>query len=93
MISCLPRTHCKYFPELLEKCAQSVYNGSMSDVVREKLKLLPYNPGVYIMLDQGGTIIYVGKARNLKNRVRQYFHSSAKPVKVQAMVECFADFS
>ena len=93
MISCLPRTLCKYFPELLEKCVQSVYNGIMSDVVREKLKLLPDNPGVYIMLDQDGTIIYVGKARNLKNRVRQYFHSSAKPVKVQAMVECIADFS
>ena len=93
MISCLPRTLCKYFSELLEKCAQSVYNGIMSDVVREKLKLLPDNPGVYIMLDQDGTIIYVGKARNLKNRVRQYFHSSAKPVKVQAMVECIADFS
>ena len=57
------------------------YNNSM-DVIREKLKLLPDNPGVYIMLDKYGNIIYVGKARVLKNRVRQYFHNSPKPEKV-----------
>lgn len=62
-------------------------------IIREKLKLLPDCPGVYLMLDKDGQIIYVGKARVLKNRVRQYFHSSPKPSKVQAMVECIADFS
>ncbi len=62
-------------------------------IVREKLKLLPDCPGVYLMLDAEGTIIYVGKARVLKNRVRQYFHSSPKPSKVQAMVDNIADFS
>ncbi len=61
--------------------------------IREKLKLLPDCPGVYLMLDSEGTIIYVGKARVLKNRVRQYFHSSPKPSKVQAMIENIADFS
>ncbi len=45
----------------------------MNEVIREKLKLLPENPGVYIMLDEYGNVIYVGKARVLKNRVRQYF--------------------
>ncbi len=65
----------------------------MTDVIREKLKLLPDTPGVYIMLDKDGTVIYVGKARVLKNRVRQYFHSSEKPEKVQAMVACIADLS
>ncbi len=60
--------------------------------LQEKLKLLPDNPGVYIMLDKDGIVIYVGKARVLKNRVRQYFHSSAKPEKVAAMVENIADF-
>ncbi len=44
------------------------------------------------MLDKDGIVIYVGKARVLKNRVRQYFHSSAKPEKVAAMVEHIADF-
>ncbi len=60
--------------------------------LQEKLKLLPDSPGVYIMLDKDGVVIYVGKARVLKNRVRQYFHSSAKPEKVAAMVENIADF-
>ncbi len=62
-------------------------------VLREKLKLLPDSPGVYIMLDKDGAVIYVGKARVLKNRVRQYFHSTDKPAKVQAMVAQIADFS
>lgn len=60
--------------------------------LKEKLNLLPDSPGVYIMLDKEGVVIYVGKARVLKNRVRQYFHSSAKPEKVAAMVENIADF-
>ena len=61
--------------------------------LKEKLKLLPDSAGVYIMLDKDGAVIYVGKARVLKNRVRQYFHSSEKPKKVQSMVENIADFS
>lgn len=61
--------------------------------LQEKLKLLPENPGVYIMQDKDGNVIYVGKARVLKNRVRQYFHSSLKTEKVAAMVSNIADFS
>lgn len=53
---------------------------------------MPELPGVYVMLDKDGVVIYVGKARILKNRVRQYFHSSAKPEKVAAMVENIVDF-
>ena len=60
--------------------------------LKEKLNLLPDNPGVYIMLDKDGVVIYVGKARVLKNRVRQYFHSNVKSEKVAAMVEHIADF-
>ena len=60
--------------------------------IQEKLKLLPDDPGVYIMLDRDGNVIYVGKARVLKNRVRQYFHSSLKTEKVAAMVANIADF-
>ena len=63
------------------------------DVIKEKLKLLPDSPGVYIMLDCYGNVIYVGKARVLKNRVRQYFHSASKPEKVMRMVENIADFN
>ena len=60
--------------------------------LKEKLNLLPENPGVYVMLDKDGVVIYVGKARVLKNRVRQYFHSNVKSEKVTAMVENIADF-
>lgn len=63
------------------------------NVVTEKLKLLPDSAGVYIMLDKYGNVIYVGKARVLKNRVRQYFHSAPKPEKVMRMVENVADFN
>ncbi len=60
--------------------------------LNNKLALLPNGAGVYVMLDKDGTVIYVGKAKNLKNRVRQYFHSSKKPEKVMAMVKNIVDF-
>ena len=61
-------------------------------VIEDKLKLLPESPGVYVMLSDSGQIIYVGKAKNLKNRVRQYFFNSVKTEKVMAMVKNIADF-
>ncbi len=61
-------------------------------VLEDKIKNLPTNPGVYVMLDKDGQIIYVGKAKNLKNRVRQYFFNSVKTEKVMAMVSNIADF-
>ena len=65
----------------------------MTDLVAEKLKLLPDSPGVYLMKDARGKIIYVGKAIVLKNRVRQYFQSSRnQSPKVRAMVSHVVDF-
>ncbi len=64
----------------------------MNDMIAEKLKLLPDEPGVYKMYDGSGEIIYVGKAVNLKNRVRQYFQHTPKPPKVEAMVSHIEDF-
>lgn len=62
--------------------------------IEEKLKLLPEKPGVYIMYDNAGQIIYIGKAKILKNRVRQYFYNSGTQTeKVMAMVSHIADFS
>lgn len=59
----------------------------------EQLKKLPDKPGVYLMKDIHGEIIYVGKAISLKNRVRQYFQSAKNhPPKVRAMVENIYDF-
>ena len=60
-------------------------------IVEEKLKLLPDLPGSYQMLDKNGKIIYVGKAKNLKNRVRSYFHG-AHNAKTTKLVSDIADF-
>lgn len=59
----------------------------------EKVKTLPEKPGVYIMKDVDGKIIYIGKAVNLRNRVRSYFQNSANhSPKVRAMVANIDDF-
>lgn len=60
--------------------------------IEEKLKTLPERSGVYIMKNSLGEIIYVGKAKILKNRVRQYFKSHKHPPKVAKMVENISDF-
>lgn len=61
--------------------------------IEEQLKLLPEKPGVYIMKDKDGQIIYIGKAVVLKNRVRQYFQNLKNhSPKVRAMVENIAEF-
>jgi excinuclease ABC subunit C len=61
--------------------------------IEEKLKLLPEKPGVYIMKDKKGEIIYVGKAIVLKNRVRQYFQNKENQLpKVKVMLSHVSDF-
>ena len=64
----------------------------MNDKIREKLKTLPDKPGSYQMLDEEGRIIYVGKAKNLKNRVRSYF-VGAHNEKTTALVSKIDDFT
>ena len=65
----------------------------MNEKIEAKLKLLPDKPGVYKMFNARGELIYVGKAINLKNRVRQYFQSSKNhPPKVASMVSNIDDF-
>ena len=46
-----------------------------NQLIENKLKLLPEQPGCYLMKNINGTVIYVGKSKNLKNRVRSYFKS------------------
>ncbi len=60
-------------------------------IIEEKLKLLPDSPGSYQMRDKDGEIIYVGKAKNLKNRVRSYFHGvhNAKTTKLVSEIRDF----
>ena len=61
--------------------------------IQEELKKLPGKPGVYLMHDADDTIIYVGKAISLKNRVRQYFQTSRnKGPKIERMVTHIARF-
>lgn len=61
--------------------------------LQDALKKLPDNPGVYIMKDSKGEIIYIGKAVSLKNRVRQYFQNSKNhSPKVRAMVSHISEF-
>ena len=60
---------------------------------KAKIKDVPNDPGVYMMLSSSGEIIYVGKAKNLKNRLRSYFFNlSNRTAKVMAMLEHVADF-
>lgn len=68
------------------------YTIHMNEKINNKLKTLTTKPGVYIMKDSTGLVIYVGKAKNLKNRVSQYFRNSSKPTKVQAMVDNIDSF-
>ena len=64
----------------------------VSDLIKEKVKLLPAKPGVYIMYDKNHTVIYVGKAKVLKNRVKSYFDNSSKTQKTYALVSNVVDF-
>jgi excinuclease ABC subunit C len=65
----------------------------MAMTLDEKIKILPAQPGVYLHKDASGKIIYVGKAKSLKNRVRQYFQSSKNhDAKTRELVKRIADF-
>jgi excinuclease ABC subunit C len=66
-----------------------------TEAIRKKLGVLPHKPGIYLMKDRFGTVIYVGKARDLRKRVNQYFHPSRRlgwDLKFNALVEAIHDF-
>ena len=63
----------------------------MNNLIKSKLELLPTSPGCYIHKDKNSTIIYVGKAKNLRNRVRSYFRGS-HDTKTEALVSEIVDF-
>ena len=66
----------------------------VTDHIRDKLSQISHKPGVYLMKDRFGTVIYVGKARDLRRRVSQYFHPSRRmgwDLKFNALVEAIHD--
>src|SRR3989441_5277880 len=68
---------------------------SLSDNIRKKLTSLPHKPGIYLMRDRFGTVIYVGKARDLRKRVSHYFQPSRRlgwDLKFKALIETICDF-
>ena len=62
-----------------------IIGGTMFDI-KENLRKLPEKPGVYIMRDENNTILYVGKAINLKRRVSSYFRKTRKSSRIEKMV-------
>jgi excinuclease ABC subunit C len=67
----------------------------MNEIIRKKIAGLPHKPGIYLMRDRLGTVIYVGKARNLRKRVSQYFQRGRRmgwDLKFNALVEAICDF-
>src|SRR5438105_14813002 len=67
----------------------------VTELIRKKVSALPHKPGIYLMRDRFGTVIYVGKARNLRKRVSQYFQKGRRmgwDLKFNALVEAISDF-
>lgn len=64
-----------------------------SDELREKIRILPETPGVYTYYDSDGTVIYVGKAKNLKRRVSSYFNRTHDRLRTNLLVRAIADMT
>ncbi len=89
-----PPAHCSPLGELLLYVSGGSEMAKLDwgENLNLKISMLPESPGCYQMKDKDGTIIYVGKAVNLKNRVRSYFRDTYHTPKVAAMISHIADF-
>ncbi|NOX66092.1 MAG: excinuclease ABC subunit C, partial [Chlorobi bacterium] len=70
----------------------TVNNQKINEDLKEKLNSVPALPGIYQFKDKNGKVIYVGKGKNLRNRVRSYFHSNVDSPKTLALVKRVRDF-
>ena len=64
---------------------------AFSEEIETKLALLPEQPGVYLWKDKDGTIIYIGKALNLKHRIKNYLNPAGKDLKTEHLIKNIAD--
>ncbi len=62
-------------------------SNSLSGLLSERIKRIPKNPGIYMMMDKTESIIYIGKAKNLKKRVSSYFQKQTHDLKPKILVE------
>lgn len=62
-----------------------------TDIVADKIAVMPTGPGVYMYFDSAGTVIYVGKAKNLKRRVSSYFNRTHDSLRTNLLVRAIAD--
>src|SRR5512140_2166679 len=87
--------HSSFWLHLSAKRRYIVCGMSVAENIRKKLGTLPHKPGIYLMRDRFGTVIYVGKARDLRKRVTQYFQPSRKmswDLKFRALTDAICDF-
>lgn len=69
------------------------HDRNKSEALRDKLAILPESPGVYTYYDASGTVIYVGKAKNLRRRVSSYFNRTHDSLKTNLLVRAIADLT
>src|SRR5690348_3850534 len=89
----LEMTGLRYLPRRANHL-YSMDGMSVAENIRKKVGQLPHKPGIYLMRDRFGTVIYVGKARDLRKRVSQYFQSSRRmgwDLKFNALVDAIHD--
>jgi excinuclease ABC subunit C len=79
---------------MIKETRHAVKSGGNISSARDKLSNLPNHPGVYLFKDDQQSILYIGKSKSIRNRVRSYFNNSAKHnLRIQLMVSRIHDFS
>lgn len=91
MITTEAGTHAKRAPASINNGDKNLSKFQKSQELQEKISILPTTPGCYLYYDSAGTVIYVGKAKNLKRRVSSYFNRTHDSVRTNLLVRSIAD--